>query len=47
MCNRDNFHDADIFPNEKIMKRSEPINQAQTKINIVKGLKTYPGNTCF
>ena len=23
------------------MKRSEPTNQAQTKINIVKGLKTY------
>ena len=23
------------------MKRSEPTNQAQTKINITKGLKTY------
>ena len=41
MCNRDNFHDIDIFPDEKIMKRSEPTNQAQTKINIAKGLKTY------
>ena len=26
----------DIFPDEKIMKRSEPTNQAQTK-----GLQTY------
>ena len=41
MCNRDNAHDVDIFPDEKIMKRSEPTNQAQTKINIAKGLKTY------
>ena len=41
MCNRDNFHDVDIFPDEKITKRSEPTNQAQTKINIAKGLKTY------
>ena len=41
MCNRDNFHDIDIFPDEKMMKRSEPTNQAQTKINIAKGLKTY------
>ena len=41
MCNQDNFHDVDIFPDEKITKRSEPTNQVQTKINIVKGLKTY------
>ena len=41
MCNQDNFHDVDIFPDEKIMKRSEPTNQVQTKINIMKGLKTY------
>ena len=41
MCNRDNVHDVDIFPDEKITKRSEPTNQAQTKINIVKGLQTY------
>ena len=36
-----NAHDVDIFPDEKITKRSEPTNQAQTKINIVKGLQTY------
>ena len=41
MCNQDNTHDVDIFPDEKITKRSEPTNQAQTKINIVKGLETY------
>ena len=41
MCNRDNFHDVHIFPDEKIMKRSEPTNQSQTKLNIAKGLKTY------
>ena len=41
MCNRDNTQDVDIFPDEKITKRSEPTNQAQTKINIVKGLQTY------
>ena len=41
LCNRDNAHDVDIFPDEKITKRSEPTNQAQTKINIVKGLQTY------
>ena len=41
MCNRDTAHDVDIFPDEKITKRSEPTNQAQTKINIVKGLQTY------
>ena len=27
MCNQDNFHDIDIFPDEKITKRSEPKNQ--------------------
>ena len=32
---------TDICPDEKITKRSEPANQAQTKINIAKGLKTY------
>ena len=41
MRNRDNCHDVDIFPDEEIMKRSEPTDQAQTKINIAKGLKTY------
>ena len=41
MCNRDNAHDVDIFPDEKITKRSEPTNQAQTNINIVKGLQSY------
>ena len=41
MCNRNNVHDVDIFPDEKIIKRSEPTNQAKTKTNIVKGLKTY------
>ena len=41
MCNRDNAHDVYIFPDEKITKRSEPTNQAQTKINIVRCLKTY------
>ena len=41
MCNRDNSHGVDIFPDEKITKRIEPKNQAQTKINISKGLKTY------
>ena len=41
MSNRDNAHDVDIFPDEKITKRSEPTNQAQTKINIVKSLQTY------
>ena len=30
-----------MFPDEKIMKRSEPTNQAQTKINIVKSLQIY------
>ena len=38
---RDNAHDVDIFPDEKITKRSEPTKQAQTKINIVKGLQNY------
>ena len=41
MCYRDNAHDVDIFPDEKITKRSEPTNQTQTKINIAKGLQTY------
>ena len=41
MCNRDNAHDEDIFPDEKITKRSEQTNQAQTKINIVKSLQAY------
>ena len=41
MCNGVNAHDTDIFPDEKIAKRSEPSNQAKTTINIVKGLKTY------
>ena len=41
ICNQDNAHDIDIFPDEKITKRSEPTNLAQTKINIVKGLQTY------
>ena len=41
MCNRDNAHDVDIFPDEKITKTSEPTNQAKTKTNVVKGLKTY------
>ena len=40
MCNQDNAHDVDIFPDEKIMKRSEPTNQAQTKLNIATSLKT-------
>ena len=41
MYNRDNVHDVDIFPDEKITKRSEPTNQVQSKINIVTGLQTY------
>ena len=41
MCNQDNAHDIDIFPDKKITKRSKPTNQAPTKINIVKGLQTY------
>ena len=41
MRNRHNAHDVDIFPDEKITKRSDPTNQAQTRINIVKGLQTY------
>ena len=41
MYNRDNAYEVEIFPDEKITKRSEPTNQAQTKINIVKGLQTY------
>ena len=41
MCNQGNAHDVDIFPDEKITKRSEQTNQAKTKINIMKGLQTY------
>ena len=41
MCKRNNIHDVDIFPDEKIIKRSQPTNQVQTKIKIVKGLQTY------
>ena len=41
LCNRDNAHDIDIFPDEKITKRSEPTNQAKTKANVAKGFKTY------
>ena len=41
MCNQGNAHDADIFPDEKLTKRSEQLNQAKTKINIMKGLQTY------
>ena len=41
MCNRGNAHDVDIFPDEKITKRSKPTNQALAKINIVKDLQTY------
>ena len=41
MSNRDNAHDVGIFSDEKITKRSEQSNQAQTKMNIVKGLQTY------
>ena len=41
MCNQDNAHDVDIFPDEKITKRSEPTNQAQTRINTVKGFQTF------
>ena len=40
MYNRDNARDADIFPDEKITKRSEATNQTQTKINIARSLKT-------
>ena len=41
MCNQNNTNDADICLDEKIAKNSEPTNQAKTKINIMKGLKTY------
>ena len=33
MCNRDNAHDVDIFPDEKITKRSE-LNKPSTKQDI-------------
>ena len=40
MCNRNNAHETDIFTDEKITKRNEPTNQAQTKITtLAKGLK--------
>ena len=39
MCNGYNAYDVDIFPDEKITQRSEPANQAQSKINIVQVLK--------
>ena len=41
MCNRDKAHDVNIFSEEKITKKSEPTNQAKTKTNITKGLKTH------
>ena len=41
MCNQDNAHHVDIFPYEKITRKSEPTNQAQIKTNIPKSLKTY------
>ena len=41
MCNRHRPHDVDIFPVEIITKRSEPTNQAQTKINNAESLKNY------
>ena len=41
MCNRDNAYDVDIFPDEKITKRSQPANQAQSKINITQGLQNH------
>ena len=41
ICNQDNAHDGDIFPDKKITKKSEPTNQVQTKKSIVKGLQTY------
>ena len=41
MCNQESAQDVDIFPYEKIMNRSEPTNQAQTKINTTKGPNTY------
>ena len=31
MCNQDNAHDEEIFPDEKITKRREPTNQAQNQ----------------
>ena len=41
MCNQESAQDVDIFPDEKIMNRSEPTKQAQTKINTTKGPNTY------
>ena len=51
MSNRENAHDVDIFPNKKPQRKMNQTNQAQTKINIVKGLQTsvvhlIPGGTC-
>ena len=40
MYNRDNAYEVEIFPDEKITKRSEPTNQAQKFIlPLIKGLK--------
>ena len=41
ICNQDNAHDVDIFPDKKITKKIEPTNQVQTKKSIMKGLQTY------
>ena len=41
MFNRNIAHDVTFSQKKKITKRSEPTNQAQSKINIVKGLQTY------
>ena len=38
MYNQSNAHDLEIFSDEKITKRKQPTNQAQTKINIAKVL---------
>ena len=38
MRNRDNAHDVDIFPDEKITIRIKPTNQAKTYLN---GSKNY------
>ena len=40
MYNRGNAYEVEIFPDEKITKRSEPTNQAQKFIlSLIKGLK--------
>ena len=41
MCNQDNAHDVTFSQMEKSRRESEPTNQVQTKIYIVKGLQTY------